>query len=139
MANPHKGEVSFKAGEKDYILSFSANALVELEEHLGFELDELIKKFADGKIKLAQMRVMFWQGLLDHHDGLSLDDTKAILKTLRPAEMGQLIGRAFALAMPSVPEDSAPPPQPGEPASGTGPASSTPGATSEEAKPSSGG
>lgn len=138
MTNPHKGEVSFKAGDREYVLSFSANALVETEEALGLDLDEIIEKFATSKIKLAQMRVMFWQALRDHHEEITLDDTKKILKQLAPAEMGQLLGKAFALAMPKS-DDAPSPPEPGEPASGTGPASSTPGATSEEPKPSSGG
>lgn len=138
MANPHKGEVPFNAGDKEYILSFSANALVETEEALGLDLDEIIQKFAASKIKLAQMRVMFWQALRDHHDDISLEDTKKILKHLQPAEMGQLLGKAFALAMPKV-DDAPSPPEPGEPASGTGPASSTPGPTSEDQKPNSGG
>lgn len=138
MSNPHKGEVSFKVDGKDYILSFSANALVETEEALGIELDELIQKFAAGKIKLAQMRVMFWQGLLDHHEEVSLDDTKKILKQLQPAEMGQLLGKAFARSMPKA-DDAPSPPEPGESASGTGPASSTPGPISEKAETNSGG
>lgn len=140
MANPHKGEVSFKAGEKEYILSFSANALVELTEVLGLETDDLVEKFKDKSIKLAQMRIVFWQGLLDHHDELSLDDAKKILKHLKPSEMGSLIGQAFVLSMPQAPEGNATsPPEPGGPEGGTGPASSTPGATSEDQKPNSGG
>jgi tail tube GTA-gp10-like protein len=138
MSNPHKGEVPFKAGDQEYILSFSANALVETVEALGLDLDELIERFGAGKIKLTQMRVMFWQGLCDHHENISLDDTKKILKLLQPADMGQLLGKAFALSMPK-PEDAPSPPEPGGPESGTGPASSTPGLISEEAKPNSGG
>lgn len=137
MTNPHKGEVSFKAGDREYVLSFSANALVETEEALGLDLDEIIEKFATSKIKLAQMRVMFWQALRDHHEEITLDDTKKILKQLAPAEMGQLLGKAFALAMPKS-DDAPSPPEPGESANGTGPASSTPGATSEDRKPNSG-
>lgn len=139
MSNPHKGEVSFKAGEKEYILSFSANALVEIEEVLGFDFNDLIEKFKSKDIKLADMRVVFWQGLLDHHEELTLDDAKKILKRLRPAEMGDLIGKAFVASMPPAPESGASPQEPGEPASGTGPASSMLGVTSEEAKPNSGG
>lgn len=140
MSNPHKGEVAFKAGDKEYILSFSANALVELEEHLAIDFNALIEKFKSQDIKLADMRVVFWQGLLDHQEDLTLDDTKKILKRLRPGEMGELIGRAFVASMPpAAPEGSASPQVPGEPASGTGPASSMPGATSEEPKPNSGG
>lgn len=139
MSNPHKGEVSFKAGEKEYILSFSANALVETVQALGLEWEALIEKFKSNQIKPAELRVMFWQCLLDHQEEITLDDTKKILKRLRPGEMGELIGKTLLASMPSTPEGGASPQVPGEPASGTGPASSTPGATSEEAKPSSGG
>lgn len=141
MANPHLGEVKFKAGEDEYTLSFSANALCELSVVLDLELDKLIELFASGKVTLPTLRTIFWQGLCDHHDGITLDDTKKILKRIRGVEMGELVGRAFTLAMPQPENDgsSASPPKPDGPQVGTGPASSTDGATPEEASPNSGG
>lgn len=139
MANPHLGEVKFKAGETEYTLSYSANALCELSIVLNIEFDELIERFKSNKVSLAEVRTIFWQGLCDHHEGITLEDTKQILKHLRGAEMGELVGKAILLSMPESKDGEASPQKPDEPRGGTGPASSIDGATQEEARPNSGG
>lgn len=125
MANPHKGEVSFKAGDKDYKLSYSANALCELEEALGKSFEECFELMRSGKVRMSDLRVMFWQGLRDHQPDTSLDDAKAILKTMKPIELGRLVGEGIVASMPD--DEAAPaknPPQPDSPKKiGTGPAS----------------
>jgi hypothetical protein len=106
VANKHKGEIEFEAGGKTYKLSFSANAMCELEDVIGMDIDALIKKFNDKEpIRLAVMRKIFWQGLLDHQPDMSLDDTKLVLKNLNPPDMARLIGEAVMASMPAVPTD----------------------------------
>lgn len=126
MANPHKGEVEFEVDGFRHVLSFSANALCELEVALGRDIDSVIESMRTGKIKLADMRVMFWAALLDCRPEATMDDAKAILRTLPPAEMGRLVGQAFLLSMPAVEESEGShgnPPKPGGQKRGTGPAS----------------
>lgn len=133
MANEHKGEVSFKADGKDYVLSFSANAWCELEGALGKDADEIQRMFSGGStVRLSDLRIVFWQGLRDHHEGTTLEDAKAILKHIRPLEMGTLLGKAILASMPEIAasaddgggSDKKPDPQtPGGQSDGTGPAS----------------
>jgi hypothetical protein len=113
MGNPHKGELSFEVDGKSYKLSFSANALCELEDALGKSLDEIISAMQSGKVRLAELRVMFWQALRDEDPERDLDFAKALLRKMPPPELGRLVGEAFVRALPD--EESAPasPPKPG--------------------------
>jgi len=124
MANANKGEVEFEASGTVYKLSFSANALCEIEDALGMNVEVVIAELITAKnVKLGQLRILFWQGLRDHLPDITLDETKAILRTMKPADMGRLIGEAFVRSMPAAPEGEAANPQsPGGP-DGTGPAS----------------
>ena len=72
MANPYRGEVAFKSWDESYKLSFSANALVELEEALGKSVKDISAEFTDPeKFRMRNLRVVFWAGLLDHQpDGI---------------------------------------------------------------------
>lgn len=122
MANPFKGEVPLTVGADTYTLSFSANALCELEDALDKPLDEIIEMLRNAAtVRLSTMRVMFWQALRDHHPDMTLEDTKAILRQVSPKDMGGLIGRAFSLAMPEDKADENPK-KPADPPSGIGPA-----------------
>lgn len=128
MANPEKGEVDFKAGGTEYRLSFSADAFAEIEDALGMPVDVILELFrSPEKITLKHLRVMFWKGLGDHHEGITFDDARAILRKLKPTEMAELVGKAMVLSMPAGDNNSENPPQPDQ-KNGTGPASSTAGA-----------
>lgn len=116
MANKFKGEVSFEAGGQPYKLSFSANALCELEDAMGITLDEVIKLMqSPDKLRLRDLRQMFWAALLDHQPETTFANAKIILSKVSAVEMGELVGKAFVLSMPS-PEDvegGGRPPMPG--------------------------
>lgn len=133
MANPHKGEVEFEAGGERYKLSYSFNALAEMEEAMDRPLDEIMAMLlppAGERVKsprLTDLRVMFWAGLLDHRPETTMDDAKRILSHMAPIEVGRLIGEAYARAMPQAETggDESRPPMPDQ-KNGTGPALSTP-------------
>ncbi|KQZ00903.1 hypothetical protein ASD45_08550 [Pseudolabrys sp. Root1462] len=120
MANPHKGEVTFKAGEDSHTLSFSANALAELEDMLGVGVNEIGSLMADpANIRMTTMRTIFHAGLLDENPDVDLKQAKAIFSKVMPTEAVGLIVRAFTLAFPDAPaEGDANPPKPGQ--DGTG-------------------
>jgi hypothetical protein len=126
MANPNKGEIAFDVEGESYKLSFSANTFCELEEALGKDTEAIVEEITSGKnVKLAALRIVFWKALEDHHEGITLDDTKRLLKHVMPVEMGTLLGKALVASMPPVEEsngDASVPPKPGG-QSGTGPAS----------------
>lgn len=68
MANPHKGEVDFQAGDKTYTLRYSNNALCQLEEAMGKTIIEISNELASwakepDKVSLSTVRKVFWAGL----------------------------------------------------------------------------
>lgn len=126
MANKFKGEVEFTSrDDKKYILSFSANALCELEEVVGMSLDDVVAKLQSDtdKMKLSEIRKIFWAGLLDHQPDVSIEDTKRILSGISPKDMGELVGKAFRLSMSDGEQEDGPrPPEPDQRKNGAGPA-----------------
>lgn len=145
MANPHKGPVEFEAGSDRYVLSYSFNALAEMEAALDRPLDEIMAMLlpsAGDQVKsprLTDLRVMFWAGLLDHRPETTIEDAKRILSHMAPLDVGRLIGEAYARAMPQAETsgDDSRPPMPDQ-TNGTGPASSTPISMPAAQKKSSG-
>jgi hypothetical protein len=145
MANHHKGKVEIEIDSKKYLLSFSANALAELEIALGISMDEIGALLLDGKkVRIAHWRTMFFQALHDNHDDLDEMAARALFKQIDVADAISLVGKAYGLAFKGLAElaqagKAASPPEAGPGEQPTGPASSTHGTTSEEAKPNSGG
>ena len=146
MANPHKGKVEFEIDGKKYLLSFSANALAEMEIALGISMDEVRVLLLDEKrVRIAHWRTMFLCALQDNDENIDEKAARALFKQLDIADAINLIGKAYGVAFKGLAEiaqgAAASPPEAGPDASEqpTGPASSTPGVTSEEAKPNSGG
>lgn len=120
MANPHKGQVAFKAGEDSYTLSFSANALAELEDMLGgIGVNEIGALMADpAKIRMTTMRTLFHAALLDNHPDVDGKEAKALFSKVSPTEAVSLIVRAFMQAFPAATEGEANPQKPSQ--DGTG-------------------
>jgi hypothetical protein len=95
MANPHKGEVSFKSGDKEYTLSLTINAMCELDEALGIE-DALNTLVARGKLSVRQSRTMFFVALKHHHEEIKDEQQAAALVTF--GEMNRLLTLAIQRA-----------------------------------------
>lgn len=72
MANRVKGEVSFKLGDKEYIMCYNNGALVELEDQLNMGIVAItneIQKWAKepDRVRIKWVRALLWAGLLKHH------------------------------------------------------------------------
>lgn len=101
MANPHKGEVSLEAGDITYKLSFSINAICELEEKLDMAFPAIAAALNDPeKINGRFIRTLIWASLLDHHDGVDEKTAGAITQHVPVGMVMEKIGEAFTLAFP---------------------------------------
>lgn len=103
MANPHRGSVALQVGDRAYTLSFSVNALCELEDHLG----KPIAKIADGlndpaNVRMSVVRALLWAGLRDHHDEIDLKAAGLIASDAGIPAVMEAIGKAFSLAFPEA-------------------------------------
>lgn len=113
MANRQKGEMSFDADGKTYVLCFSSNALCELEDAIGVgvvRLGELLSNVET--LKLKDVRAVLWAGLTDHQKGIDVKSVGRIIDTIGIARAVEIISSGMSLAFPSEEADS--PREPGQ-------------------------
>jgi len=97
MPNKHKGEVSLKAGDKEYIFKLTFNRLVELEE-MGIVLIEGFEATA------ANIRKLFF-ALASGQNGVeSLEDAGDLLDTIGFTKASELTGEVISLFFQSEEE-----------------------------------
>ena len=101
MANPHKGELEFDVGNRPYKLSFSINALCELESLLGDGVTQIAMLMTDpSKLKLTTMRALFWSGLRDHHGDITIAQAGDLMDRIGLVKVSELVTKALTLSMP---------------------------------------
>ena len=106
MANPFRGAVELKAGEQTYRLSYSINALCELEDAAGEPIAKLANSLNDPEnVRLTTVRNLIWAGLLDHHEVTLKDAGEIATEAGIPAAM-EAVGKALSLAFPEQPDAS---------------------------------
>lgn len=121
MANPNKGEVGFKSGDKDYTLRISINTMCELDDALGVD-DAFNALFTTGKATLKQLRTAFFLALRKQHPEIEREEEAADLVTLN--EMMRLLTQAVERHNPPEEKGDAPrPPSEAGEEKPTGPAS----------------
>lgn len=128
MANPHKGEVAFEAGGRNYTLRFSADALCQLEDALGRGLIDILNEIAGWfdapeKIRFSFIRQVFWAGLRDAHPDIDVKQAGELLLAAGGAIAGLgMINKGLAQAFPTPETKGArPPTAPAAATHGTGP------------------
>ena len=90
MANPHRGQVSLG----DYTLSFSVNALCELEDLLDKPMMEIVAAIQTPEtMRMSTVRALFWAALRDNHDEIDLAGAGLIVSEFgMKAAMAQIDG-----------------------------------------------
>jgi Phage tail tube protein, GTA-gp10 len=105
MANPVRGETAFEADGTTYTLSFSINALCALEDAMGEGIMEITRLLSDpAKLRLNNVRTVFWAGLRDHHAEVDIDQAGKLMTALGQVEAIEMAGKALALAFPEAPK-----------------------------------
>lgn len=140
MANPHRGEVALICGATTYRLTFTIDALCQLEDRLDLSIVQISERMQQGTPRLSLMRALLWAGLQTHHAPINEVQAGELIGQIGMVNlMGAVLeamNRAFG-EDETAPEDQADPQRAGgrakaqSPASlappGTGPASSTSG------------
>lgn len=109
MANQHRGQVDLKAGDKIYTLSFSINAMCELEDLLGEPISQIAKSLGDPQsVRMSTVRALVWAALRDHHSDIDLKGAGDLVAEATVTSTMETIGRAFALAFPDTASKSVP-------------------------------
>lgn len=113
MANPYRGAVDLKVGDRLYTISFSVNAICELEEFFdGKPVGEIVAELGDGsQARMTTIRALIWAGLLDHHSDVDLKEAGKIASDIGVTPCMEAIGRALELAFPTAEAKAAPRPR----------------------------
>lgn len=96
MANPARGEVSFRALDRDWTLVLDINALCAAEDELGVKVHELTQP------GLKAIRALLWAGLQRHHGGVAITDAGDMIQALGMAKAAEIVGEAFKLTFPEA-------------------------------------
>lgn len=103
MANPHRGEVALKVGDLEYKLSFSINAICELEDALDMPVAQVAERMKDaGNLRMSLVRTVVWAALGDHQEGITAKEAGRIVTEAGIPAVMEAIGKAFSLAFPEV-------------------------------------
>ncbi|KKX28226.1 GTA-gp10 family protein [Rhizobium sp. LC145] len=103
MANSNRGSVSLKAGDKEYTLSFSVNALCELEDAFGMPIQKIGSIFNDAEnITVKDVRKLICAALHDHHPEVEINEAGKIATDAGLPSCMEKIGKAFQLAFPEA-------------------------------------
>lgn len=104
MVNPARGSVALQAGDTAYTMSFSVNALCELEEAFGLPVQKIGSLFGDGdNIKMTDVRKLVWCGLHDHHPDLTEKQAGEVASLAGIPICMEAVSKAFQLAFPEAP------------------------------------
>jgi hypothetical protein len=101
MANPYRGSVALQVGDRAYTLSFSINALCELEDLLGQPVAKIAAQMnKPEEVRMKTVRAIVWAALRDHHEEVDLKQAGLIASESGVPAVMDAIGRAFTLAFP---------------------------------------
>jgi hypothetical protein len=95
MANPHRGEVELKAGEKTFTLAFTINSVCELETALDKPLMDIVSDMG----RLTTIRAVLWAGLRHHHK-MTLEAAGDVMQEAGAPATAEAINVALSRAFP---------------------------------------
>jgi hypothetical protein len=108
MANPNRGSVALQVGDRAYTLSYSINALCELEDLLDQPVAAIVKAIQKpDELRMHSVRALLWAGLQDHHEGLTVKEAGMIISEAGVQAAVAKAGEAFRLAFPVQTEGGA--------------------------------
>lgn len=96
--NRLKGESVLEVDGKPYTLVFDINALCEVEDELGMDVDMLLAKYASGT-SAKIVRGMIWAALQKNHP-CTVDEVGDLMSAVGFQESKQALERAMAAAFP---------------------------------------
>ncbi|SDP92508.1 Phage tail tube protein, GTA-gp10 [Phyllobacterium sp. YR620] len=112
MANPHRGQVAFKAGDSEYTLSFSINATCELEDHFDLPIGKVAEKLQKNpaEVRMSDLRAFIWAALRDNHPEVDMIEAGRIATEAGVKPVITAITQCFIAAFP--PAEAAKKPDP---------------------------
>jgi hypothetical protein len=122
MANPEKGEVDVKAGDKTYRFRLSMNTLCEMEDHFGKSFNEIMADLGE-KPSMKGLRTIVMFGLRDNEPAPDEKEAGRVIDAVGVTAINEALKTAIKTAFPDAQEGEAENPQTASPKNGTGKAS----------------
>jgi hypothetical protein len=110
MSNKVRGAVSFKAGDNEFILHLSTNAMCELEDEFDMDIESLFNSLDPanngGKApRIGHMRKIVKAMLSDNHGDLTLPDVGKIIDLYGLENIFSKVEESAVLAFPDQGEN----------------------------------
>lgn len=103
MANDIKGEVGFKALDKDWTLKLGNGAVRHVENETGKTFPQIGQQLSNEKTaSITLLTQVFHAALLRHHPETTIDDCDDIIDEIGHEQAGTLLGKAFQLMQPKA-------------------------------------
>lgn len=102
MANKVRGQIPAEFQGKRINLILSTNSICELEDAAGLAIDEFLERFqpeSKRKVRMKDLRLMFWALMLDEMPKATLKDAGALIDELR-GDHNRIMAEAVAAAFP---------------------------------------
>jgi hypothetical protein len=106
MTNPHRGELEFSVDDKKFVLQYTHDALIELEQELDRGIVGILNELQawskePERIRLGWVRAMLWTGLRKHHPDIDLIAAGELITAAGGVGAvvnltGEAMGRAFS-------------------------------------------
>lgn len=87
----------------EYILEFTLNALIEIEDLFG-SISEVYKIFEDFNLK--KLRGLLYAGLIEHHEDMTERKVGSLLDMADLAGTVEILSKAFTKAFPEAGEEA---------------------------------
>jgi hypothetical protein len=108
MANSSRGSVALQAGDMAYTVSFSVNALCELEDAFGVTVQKIGAIF-DKEASMKDVRKLARCALSDHHPAITDKEAGKVVTDAGLPVFMDAVQKAFQLAFPEVKDKANPP------------------------------
>lgn len=108
MANSRRGSVALQAGERAYTVSFSVNALCELEDAFGVSVQNIGAIF-DHDASMKDVRKLARCALSDHHPEITEKEAGQVVTDAGLPMFMETVQKAFQLAFPEAKGTGNPP------------------------------
>lgn len=93
MKNENQTPVTVEHEGETFTLRLGFNAMCDVEEELGRGFLELAEDMRQGKVRLTDLLAIFHACFRDNHPGAERARVVAIVESIGPQRMGELIGR----------------------------------------------
>lgn len=101
MANPMKGQIKLKLGDKEYNARLTIDAIMQIEDAVGFGIIKLATKMADADITMSHVVTVLLHALRGGGKDFQASDIKKIVQKTGIVESTSAVATLIAQSLSS--------------------------------------